>query len=450
MNTRLCLLAVCFPLLLLEGPAMTAPTASAITVTREDDPLLPGQSGWLLAQSYASLQDNDLLRAVGGGGKCALWRSTDGGRTWADPQDVARDEPLDADRVRTTTVSTIYLDPDNGLLVLFLAEGVSSLGGGFAYADAVGHGPRTWRILYQISRDAGLTWEAPRQLIESGSRYNSRHWARDLWLGRSALGIEGQQVQRLANGTIVAPAFAWPTDDYMARFFDAQQWPEELRRDATYFLEGRCLLLRWTPDLSGLTMTTSAPIQLPGGYTSAGTCGSDEPAVAYLDDQHWLAVLRTSTSHVDAFKARGLPLLRQSAYTTDGGKTWTSAPLQFDDGGTVYSPAAWSQFIRSSRTGKWYWIGNLLDQPNYGTCDPRYPLQIVELDKRTRRLKRATVTVIQGKEPADDAWVRFSNFRVYEERDSGDLIVLLRKDYCEFAQPGLPRPGYRYRLSVSK
>jgi len=196
---------------------------------------------------------------------------------------------VDEGRVRSTFVATLYLDPDNGLLVRFLSEIICSTGGGMAYGDAVGYGPRTGRILYQVSRDAGATWEEPRQLIESGTRYNSRHWARDVWYGRSALGIDGQQVQRLRDGTIVIPAYGWPTDEHMARLFEAQGWPEELRRDAPYFMEARCLLLRWQPDLSGLTMSSSGPIQLPGGYTPAGTCGSDEPAVAYLDDQRWFA-----------------------------------------------------------------------------------------------------------------------------------------------------------------
>ena len=123
---------------------------------------------------------------------------------------------------------------------------------------------------------------------------------------------------------------------------------------------------------------------------------------------------------------------------------------RFADGGTVSSPSAWSQFIQSSKTGAWYWIGNILPEPTYGGCDPRYPLQIVELDTGTLRLKRDTLAVIQDKEPGDDKWVRFSNFRTYEERGTGDLIVLMTKSYCEFAPPGLPTPAYRYRVRLPR
>ena len=47
-------------------------------------------------------------------------------------------------------------------------------------------------------------------------------------------------------------------------------------------------------------------------------------------------------------------------------------------------------------------------------------------------------------------WVRFSNFRVYEERGSGDLILLMQKSYCELAPAGLPTPYYRYRISLPR
>jgi hypothetical protein len=459
---RLLLWAVAGPLSLAAAPGgaqpqperrsdtmSTVPTGG-ITVTREDDPVLPGQSGWLQAQCYASLQGNDLLRAALLGGKSVLVRSTDGGQTWHSPQVMGEDVPVDNGHVRTTSIATLYLDPDNGRLVCFLSEIINqTVATGFAYGDATGYGPHTMRLFYRVSRDAGHTWEPAQQLVESGSRYNRQHWARDVWYDRSALVIEGQSPHRLADGVIGLPAYLWPTADYMKQLFVAQAWPEGLRGDARYFIESRCLLMRWRPDGSGLEFTSGGPMRLPGGFTSAGTCGSDEPAVAYLDSQRWFAIVRTSTSHVAEFREKGLPLVRQCLLTEDGGATWQPGrPLLFDDGTEVQSPSAWSWFIRSSRTGKWYWIGNLIPHPCYGDCDPRYPLQIAELDPRRLCLKKATVTVIEDKAPEDDKWVRFSNFRVYEERGSGDFIVLMRKGYCELAAPDLPTPSYRYRIRV--
>ena len=141
-------------------------------------------------------------------------------------------------------------------------------------------------------------------------------------MAAAALCIEGQQPHKLRNGTIVIPAYLWPTADYMTARFEAQAWPAELRGDAPYFIEGRCLLLRWKPDWSGFEFASGGPMVAGGGYTYVGTCGSDEPAVAYLDDQRWLAVVRTSTSHTDDFRQRGIALLRPCLLTTDGGLTW--------------------------------------------------------------------------------------------------------------------------------
>lgn len=423
--------------------------ARHMVVTREDDWKAPGQGGWVMAVSYATPTGTEMVRSVSAA-DVLLLRSSDNGKTWGEAQPIHTDDPVAAGLSRSISVSCFYLDPDNGLLVRFLYD-VISKGGELAYGDASGYGPHTGRIFYEISRDAGRTWGPRRQLIERGSRYNARHWARDVWYGRSSLCIEGQTPHRRRDGTIVIPAYLWPTDEYMSARFEEQRWPAELRTDASYFIESRCLLLRWQPDLSGLDFASGGPMIADGGYTSAGTLGSDEAAVAYLDDQRWFAVIRTGTGHVADFAQRGVIMLRQCLTTTDGGATWSkSEPLRFDDGGTVFSPCAWSQFVASSRTGKWYWVGNILPRASDGNCDPRYPLQIVELDAKTLRLKRDTVTVIEDKAPEDDKWVRFSNFRVYEERGSGDLILLMTKSYCEFAPPGLPCPAYRYRITLPR
>jgi hypothetical protein len=402
-----------------------------------------------MAVGYAAPEGVDMVRGVSAA-QVLMLRSRDHGKTWGEPEAIRADEPVAAGLSRGISIACFYLDPDNGLLARFLTE-VISKGSEIAYGNTSGYGPHTARLFYQISRDRGRTWEPRRQLIETGAGYDAVHWARDVWYGRSSLCVEGQTPHKLRDGAIVVPAYLWPTDEYLAARFEGQKWPTELRGDAPYFVEGRCLILRWKPDLSGFDFSSGGPMIADGGYTSAGTCGSDEPAVAYLDDRRWLAVVRTSTSHVDTFRKRNIALLRQRLLTADGGATWSkSDPLRFDDGGTVNSPAAYSQFIRSSRTGKWYWIGNIIPQPHYGNCDPRYPLQIVELDANTLRLKRDTVTVIQDREPNDDQWVRFSNFRVYDERGSGDLIVLMAKSYCELARPGLPTPAYRYRIKLPR
>ncbi|MBI3921498.1 MAG: exo-alpha-sialidase [Armatimonadetes bacterium] len=424
----------------------------AITITRENDLKVDGQRDWVSAESYASLEQEDLIRAVSTQDGSLMLRSQDRGRSWTPVEGIGPNKPLDASRHLHTSVATLCLDPDNGMLVRFLTEAIESAReGDIPYADAVGMGPHFQRVYYEVSRDGGRNWGPRQLLIEQGAEYDEQHWARDVWYGQSSLILEGRRLHRLPDGTIVAPCYLWPTKEHIERIFAEEARPQELWDDAVYYVQSVCLLGRWREDLSGIDWQSGGPILLQGGYTPAGTCGSDEPTLAFLDDGKWLAVLRTSTSHVQEFRDKNIPFLRQCSVSTDNGMSWHDArSLTFGDGSPVYSSSAYSEFIRSSKTGNWYWIGNVLDVPTFGDCDPRYPLQIVELDPLTLKLKRDTLTVIEDKGPEDLERVRFSNFRIYEERGSGDFVLLMTKGYSELQEgyPNLPFPSYRYRIQL--
>ncbi len=427
-------------------------TDTGMTVTRLVDPQLVEQSGWVHAQSYASLENCDLLRAVTAAGELQMLRSTDNGESWRLVEVIAEDRAIDERRRVSNSAPCFYLDQDNGLLVRFVSEVVSPIDPHeIAYADAVGFGPHTGRLFYQISRDGGHTWGDRQQVIERGDGFDEDHWLRDAWYGRSSAVIEGRRLHRLPDGTMVVPAYLWPTREHIEQVFRQENRPEELWCDATYLELSVTLLARWQQDLGGLEWESGGMMLAPGGYTHAGTCGTDEPTVAFIDEKRWLAVYRTSTSQTAEFRKRGLALERQCGETTDAGRSWQiGRDLTFDDGSPVHSPSAYSEFIQSSRTGKWYWVGNILPEPHYGGCDPRYPLQITELDAERLCLKRDTVTVIEDKAPGDPDTVRFSNFRIYEERGSGDFILLMTKCYSELTPgyPDLPYPSYRYRIRL--
>ena len=433
-----------------------------ITVTREPDFHVENQEqfGWVDAQSYASLTDDALIRVVPVGEYFKLGcekqvlRSEDNGETWEKTGVVARREAVGDGRIIDPGVPAAFLDPDNGLLVLFTRDffDIDRQGEyGELDGDSEGTniGPGTARLYYQISRDGGRTWDARQQVIESGPEFDSEHWAKNIWYGKSTCYIEGRRFHKLPDGTMVVPAYLWPTNAYIAKAYEDLGCPEELRDDFKYYMESFCLFARWREDLSGLNWESGDPMRVPVGYTAAGTTGSDEPTIAYLDDGRWMCVVRTATSHVEEFRKRNIPAIRQFSVSTDQGRSWEMGQsLTFDDGSPVYSPSAYSDFVRSIKTGKWYWIGNILAKPSFGNCDPRYPLQIAELDPNTLCLKKDTVTIIEDKAPDDTDWVRFSNFRVYEERGTKDIILLMMKCYCELQEDRLnmPCPAYRYRI----
>jgi hypothetical protein len=267
--------------------------------------------------------------------------------------------------------------------------------------------------------------------------------------------LEGRRILKLPDGTLLAPCYLWAEIEQRRRFiremgaatgFAFAAGTKELP-DENYHLIAVCLRGRWRDDLSAIDWESGGRILLPYGFTSAGTCGSDEPTFAVLDDGRVFCVVRTSTGMVPEFEKRKIAVLRYCATSRDGGRSWEDIrPLSFSDGGPLYSPSAYSEFIRSSKNGKWYWIGNILPAPTYGGCDPRHPLQIAELDPKTLGIKRDTVTVIQDRSTDEPPLVRYSNFRVYEERGSGDFVLLMTQGYSEKEANPVKHPTYRYRI----
>ena len=89
-------------------------------------------------------------------------------------------------------------------------------------------------------------------------------------------------------------------------------------------------------------------------------------------------------------------------------------------------------------------------QPLALAADPRYPLQIVEVDEETLTLKRDTLTTAIDREPDETPYVRFSNFFAYNDRETGHIRLVLKKAYSEHQENVLqmPEPGYRFTLEV--
>jgi hypothetical protein len=122
-----------------------------------------------------------------------------------------------------------------------------------------------------------------------------------------------------------------------------------------------------------------------------------------------------------------VPCVKWKTLSNDYGRTWSEPePFTFSDGTPFWSPTSQAMFIRSSRTGKAYWIGNISRvRPNAGW--PRYPLVIAELDEEKLGLKRETVTVIDDRGPEDGSDMQLSNFGFLEDPATGHIIVMLTR-----------------------
>jgi hypothetical protein len=193
-----------------------------------------------------------------------------------------------------------------------------------------------------------------------------------------------------------------------------------------------------------------------GGYVPGGGC---EQTIERLKDGRLLNILRVQ-GEIEPyyFDTRYRPY----SISEDEGKTWSQpVPLMWDDGAHIVSPRSWSQLIRAVN-GKLYWIANILpdlDQlepgvlqrlAETGRADPRFPIVMAEVDENTLCLKRKTATTLVDREPGETPFVRFSNFFCYQDRLTGEIVMLMMKSYHE-NQPDLdnmPHPAWRFRIAL--
>ncbi len=160
------------------------------------------------------------------------------------------------------------------------------------------------------------------------------------------------------------------------------------------------------------------------------TRGISEPGFVELESGDILVTMRGSNVVQPWAKKMSpyLPGYKYFSISRDGGKTFTKpTPWHFDTKEAVYSSSTYSRIFRSIKNGKVYWVGNITDPVNtYGNY-PRYPLYIVEIDEVWGVAKKDTLTVIDTKAPEEHKNVQFSNFSILQNRETGDVEIVLTK-----------------------
>jgi len=131
------------------------------------------------------------------------------------------------------------------------------------------------------------------------------------------------------------------------------------------------------------------------------------------------------------------PTTRQCALSEDGGRTWSKPePLKYDDGTTVWVPAAIAVFERHPATGRVFWFANIQHGPVYGQI-PRYPLTMAEFDTKRLCILKDSVTIIQDLPPGapkagdpkkGELGRRYSNFGHYVDRHTGEIVLLVAEE----------------------
>ena len=270
---------------------------------------------------------------------------------------------------------------------------------------------------YQLSNDDGRTWgEAHQFKYENGPDFDPDDWGNPEYYRSNEMYI-GEAIA-LSNGTVIVSS----TIPVMYRDEEDEKFPTAFPND---YREGcvagaMCFVGKWNRARQDYDWTKSNSVFLP---REKSTRGLVELNLSELTNGNLLMIMRGSNRGLDPLKYPGR---RWFSVSKDGGLTWSEVKdMRYDTGEQLYSPSSIAKTIRSSKTGKLYWVGNIPDVPPDGN-EPRYPLQILEIDEEGPSFKKDTVTVIDDRDPEKDSeHLQVSNFSLFENRETQDMEMYL-------------------------
>lgn len=393
-----------------HGPGR-APIINFVTYIDADQPNLRRRIGWEIADDL----HDDMIDT----------ESTDNGRTWGNPRVAAKRHAENGGYVFTQEGGAVFL-PKRNLLVNAMNQTFQpSLDGHtqdtaikmrFTCAPPRGHGEAT-----PVVTDFGL---------RQGIATSFTHPIED------------------SRGRVLVPA-AWQRIEEPGGPLHRLGIPFRADMPDTpvdYYVGG---LVIGEFDADGqINWQLGGAVPCADDASSRGLC---EPTVAELADGRLAMVMRGS-NHLWLDR----PGCKWHSLSSDGGASWSpAAPLRCDDGTLIESSATGSALFRSIKTGGLYWIGNLcLDgqRPHgWGSNMPRSPLVIARVREEPFALERGSITVIDRQQPGENPLVQMSNFRMYQDRETGDAVLYLTR-YGERGHDGnewLKADQYEYRVEIA-
>jgi len=173
--------------------------------------------------------------------------------------------------------------------------------------------------------------------------------------------------------------------------------------------------------------------------------GLDENTLAELNGKRIVAICRGDNS---AYPEKSG--YKWMTFSQDDGANWSiPAPLSAAGGEPIESGANGSALFRSTKNGKLYWIGNLALRGDRAKGNwPRSPLVIVEMQEEPLALKRETIFAVDERNFNDSPRVQMSNFRFYQDRQTGDLVIFLSRLGEESEKEWMLADYYRYRVQM--
>ena len=278
--------------------------------------------------------------------------------------------------------------------------------------DDTGPGFMDYKLWYRISTDGGKTYDEERPMIQRGEGYSPMHPIEYVWVGKNSFCYASiPPFLKMTNGEILLPIYFAPLDE-KGDYYNPV--------GAFTFTFAGAMIGKWNESGDDLIWRTSDEIRLDGDQSSRG---ANECAVVELSTPGQIFMVMRGSN---APNPKGtIPAVKWKTLSTDYGRTWSKCEhFTFDDDADFMSPSSCSSFIRSSTTGKVYWIGNISRVRPQGNR-PRYPLIIAELDEEKLGLRLPTVTLIDDRAADDPPEVQFSNFSLVEDPATGQIVLAL-------------------------
>ena len=145
-----------------------------------------------------------------------------------------------------------------------------------------------------------------------------------------------------------------------------------------------------------------------------------EPDATVLKNGTVLVVCRGSDT-------TATPGRKWMTYSEDRGKTLAVVEeFRYDDGTSFYSPSSIHRFIRAAKNSRLYWFANITQEPPSGN-QPRYPLQIAEIDENRMAVKRESLIVVDDRGEKDGNLLQLSNFFLLENRETLDIEIYMTR-----------------------
>lgn len=337
--------------------------------------------------------------------------SRDNGRTWTPPRMKLQSHEVPGGRVRYAE-NACFLDAPRSRLLTLCSRATYP-------ADGL-HVDTRFEVTWDLYDPAADTWRGE-QVIDH-----------DLPGG---LGISFCFPIRTRSGRIIVPAYSLLVDD-SGQPLHYRDWPAALETS---------LVIRGETRADGsLSWQCGQPVAVDGAHSSRGF---SENAVLELADGRLVMVMRGDNG---AYPER--PGYKWHCFSEDEGLTW-SAPVPFgcSDGTLIESGSNGCAVFRSFIDGRVYFIGNLaLDGERAHANWPRSPLVIVEMQEEPFALKRETITVIDRRRPEEPPLTQMSNFRFYQDRVTGEVVIFLSRFGEQDPDNFKLADYYRYRVSLDQ